>query len=85
MKEHPVVKPFELPTFWICTGFLIAAAGKLTLYGVTAYLIEIKETLYWPWTLHNTLSIVQNIFVGIGAWLRYKEVKLGDQVYPHNS
>src|SRR5690606_18657047 len=69
ITELTVKEPEKKPVFWINTGFLFYFAGNIVLFTLSN--VVLKENMdfnYLSWGLHALLTVILQIFIGIGLW-----------------
>lgn len=74
LKELPTHQLHKDALFWIVSGFFFSYSGKLAIYSVTNYLITVQgDNMIIIWTIHNFLTIIGNIFIIYGGYLRLRK------------
>jgi hypothetical protein len=69
ITELTTKEPEKKPVFWINTGFLFYFAGNIVLFTLSN--VVLKENMdfnYLSWGLHALLTVILQIFIGIGLW-----------------
>jgi hypothetical protein len=57
------------------SGIFFSYAGKLVIHAIDHYLIHVvADNLVVVWTIHNTLTIIGNIVVAFGTFLRFNQI-----------
>ena len=73
LKELPARQIQMVPLFWIMSGFLFSYAGKLVIYAITHYAINIlNDPLLIIYMFHNLLTLLGYVLITIGAWVYNK-------------
>jgi hypothetical protein len=76
LKDLPTEHVMALPLFWIMSAFFFSQSGKLVIFSVTNYMVEyLKDNLAIVWTFHNFLTIIANVLISYGLWLKHKQLR----------
>jgi hypothetical protein len=77
LKNLPTQSIQTLPEFWIVTGFFLPTAGKVIIYTVSTYLMNVmKDNLFLLASIHNFLNLLGNSLIAYGAFINYRELKI---------
>lgn len=84
LKDPPALNIQQLPEFWVVTGFFLSTSGKLIVYTVSTYLLNVlHDNLIVLQTIHNVLSVLGNVFIAYGLVVQQRGFRrLGN---PHPS
>lgn len=77
LKSLPTADVRTLPMFWINNGMFLYFTGNFFVWIFTDYMVNVlKSDLVSPWTFHNFLGIIRNIFFVVGLWLAHRSHRL---------
>jgi hypothetical protein len=80
LRDLPTENLYQLPLFWIVSGFFFTKSGKIVLYTVIQYLMDHhQDNLMYLWIMHNSLTIIENSMLVYGAWLQLKIIHRAPQ------
>jgi hypothetical protein len=73
LREMPSEKLQSLPSFWVVSGLFFSTAGKLIIFSVSNYMLEVMpQNMVLLVRVHNVLSIIGNLLIMNGAWKLFK-------------
>jgi hypothetical protein len=76
LKDPPKLTIQQLPEFWIVTGFFLPTSGKLIVYSVSTYLLNVlNDNLIVLQLIHNLLSILGNALIVYGMLVQHRHSK----------
>jgi hypothetical protein len=74
MKELPSFQLQKNPLFWVVSAFFFSYAGKLVIYTVTHYLVNVLgDNMLIVWSTHNFLTILGNLVISVGVFLKFQQ------------
>jgi hypothetical protein len=76
IQQMPTETITRLPMFWINTAFLLYYAGNFTIYLFVDYLIQQKNNLVLPWTVHNFWGLIFYAIIWYALLLARSEHRL---------
>lgn len=76
LKDPPASNIQQLPEFWVITGFFLPTSGKLIVYTVSTYLLNVlNDNLVILQTIHNLLSILGNALIAYGLFIQHRQFR----------
>jgi hypothetical protein len=72
LRELPAEKIYATGLFWVISTLFIINSAKLVIYTFTHYLVAFKDNLLLLWTIHNTMSIIASLAIGISLLIYSK-------------
>ena len=83
LKDPPAQNIQQLPEFWVVTGFFLPTSGKLIVYTVSTYLLNVlNDNLVILDIIHNLLSILGNALIAYGLFVQHKHFKRLENPFP---
>ena len=75
--KNPPASDIQLyPEFWVVTGFFLSTSGKVCVYTVSTYLLNVlNDNLVTLTTIHNLLSVLGNALIACGLFIRSKHFR----------
>jgi hypothetical protein len=76
LRELPAARIYSIGLFWVISTFFTINSVKLVIYTFTHYLVAFKDNLLLLWTIHNSMSIIGSLAVGISILIHFRNNRL---------
>lgn len=78
LQDLPAENILSVPLFWIISGFFLSYTGKLVIFTITNYMIDVQNDNWIVISVfHHTLTIVGYLIIAWGIWLDKKSESIG--------